>query len=299
MSVDRIVDTVAETAVEVSGGLAGRRSYTEGANPTGDEQLEADVWADSLLEERLLAIDSVGSYASEERPSVVEGDGVGRHHVAVDPLDGSSNLKSNNPMGVIFAVYDAPLPAPGRHIVAAGWVMLGPLTTMVLATDGPVTEYVLEPAGADADADHLTDGVGGEPVVRRPVSEDLTLPEEPTVYGVGGRVPDWPDDLAALVETLEDDRLKLRYGGAMIADVNQVLIYGGLFAYPALADAPNGKLRLQFEGNPVAHVIEAAGGASSDGERSILDVEVEEVHQRVPVHVGNPELIDRLEDALD
>ena len=299
MSVDRIVDTVAETAVEVSGGLAGRRSYTEGANPTGDEQLEADVWADSLLEERLLAIDSVGSYASEERPSVVEGDGVGRHHVAVDPLDGSSNLKSNNPMGVIFAVYDAPLPAPGRHIVAAGWVMLGPLTTMVLATDGPVTEYVLEPAGADADADHLTDGVGGEPVARRPVSEDLTLPEEPTVYGVGGRVPDWPDDLAAFVETLEDDRLKLRYGGAMIADVNQVLIYGGLFAYPALADAPNGKLRLQFEGNPVAHVIEAAGGASSDGERSILDVEVEAVHQRVPVHVGNPELIDRLEDALD
>ncbi|MEF8842467.1 MAG: class 1 fructose-bisphosphatase [Haloarculaceae archaeon] len=298
MSVERIVDTVAETAVEVSGGLVGRRTYTEGENPSGEDQLEADVWADSLLEERLLAVDSVGSYASEERPSVVEGDGEGRHHVAVDPLDGSSNLRSNNPMGVIFAVYDAPLPAPGRRIVAAGWVMLGPITTMVLATDGPVTEFALEPADGGTDADHLTDGVDGEPIVRRPLQEDLALPEEPTVYGIGGRVPDWSGDLAAFVEGLEEDRLKLRYGGAMVADVNQVLTYGGLFAYPALADAPNGKLRLQFEGNPVAHVIEAAGGASSDGERSILDVEADEVHQRIPVHVGNPELIERLEDAL-
>jgi fructose-1,6-bisphosphatase I len=299
MTVDRIVDTVAETAVEVSGGLAGRRSYLEEENPSGEEQLEADVWADSLLEERLLAIDSVGSYASEERPSVVEGTGEGRHHVAVDPLDGSSNLVSNNPMGVIFAVYDAPLPAPGHRIVAAGWVMLGPITTMVLATDGPVTEFVLERAGEDSDGAHLTDGIGGEPVVRRPVDEGMTVPEDPTVYGIGGRVPDWPADLAAFVETLEEDRLKLRYGGAMIADVNQVLTYGGLFAYPALVDAPRGKLRLQFEGNPVAHVIEAAGGASSDGERSVLDVEVEAVHQRVPLHVGNPELIERLEGSLE
>jgi fructose-1,6-bisphosphatase I len=299
MTVERIVDTVAETAVEVSGGLAGRRGYTEGENPSGEEQLEADVWADSLLEERLLSIDSVAAYASEERPSVVEGDGDGRHHVAVDPLDGSSNLRSNNPMGVVFAVYDEPLPASGRRIVAAGWVLLGPITTMTVATDGPVTEYVLERPDGDPIGGHLTDGVAGEAVVRRPVEEELTVPGEPTVYGVGGRVPDWHEDLAEFVETLEDDRLKLRYGGAMIADVNQVLAYGGLFAYPAVEGAPDGKLRLQFEGNPVAHVVEAAGGVSSDGERSILDVEAEEIHQRVPVHVGNADLIDRLEDALD
>ena len=298
MSVERVVDTVAETAVEVRGGLAGRRTYTEGENPSGDDQLEADVWADSLFEERLLAIDSVGSYASEERPSVIEGESEGEYHVAVDPLDGSSNLKSNNPMGVVFAAYDAPLPAPGRRIVAGGWVLLGPITTMVVATDGPVTEYVLERAGEGTDEAHLTDGVGGDPVERRPVSEEITIPEDPTVYGVGGRVPDWPADLQSFVESVEDDRLKLRYGGAMIADVSQVLTYGGLFAYPALVDRPDGALRLQFEGNPVAHVIETAGGASSDGERSILEVEAEEVHQRVPVHVGNADLIDRLEDAL-
>jgi fructose-1,6-bisphosphatase I len=299
MTVERIVDTVAETAVEVRGGLVGRRTYAEGENPSGEDQLEADLWADSLLEERLLGIDSVAAYASEERPNVVEGDGQGDYHVAVDPLDGSSNLRSNNPMGVIFAVYDAPLPAPGNRLVAAGWVMLGPLTTMVVATDGPVTEYVLEPATEDTDETNRTDGVSPHAVECRPVKEEITLPDEPTVYGIGGRVPDWPDDLDSFVETLEAERLKLRYGGAMIADVNQVLLYGGVFAYPALTAAPRGKLRLQFEGNPVAHVIEAAGGASSDGERSILDVEATEVHQRVPVHVGSPELIERLEDALD
>jgi len=84
----------------------------------------------------------------------------------------------------------------------------------------------------------------------------------------------------------------------MIADVSQVLTYGGIFAYPALESAPSGKLRLQFEGNPIGYIIESAGGASSDGDRSLLSVEPTELHGRVPVHVGNPELIDRLEAAL-
>jgi fructose-1,6-bisphosphatase I len=86
----------------------------------------------------------------------------------------------------------------------------------------------------------------------------------------------------------------------MIADVNQVLEYGGIFAYPALDSAPRGKLRLQFEGNPIAYIVACAGGASSDGTRSILDVEpTDGIHERVPVHVGNEDLIDRLEAALE
>ena len=132
---------------------------------------------------------------------------------------------------------------------------------------------------------------------RRVVDSDVRLPDDPTVYGFGGRVPDWPDDFAGYVDEVEDE-LKLRYGGAMIADVNQVLTYGGVFAYPALESAPNGKLRLQFEGNPIGHIVETAGGASSDGSQSLLDVEPTELHERVPVHVGNESLVDRLEAAL-
>ncbi|WP_254821574.1 class 1 fructose-bisphosphatase [Haloglomus halophilum] len=280
-TVTRVVETVAETAPDVRGGLAGRRMYDPDAdeNPSGEQQLAADLYADDLLEDRLLAIDGVGGYASEEREEMSLADDEG-YHVACDPLDGSSNLKSNNAMGTIFGVYDAALPAAGDHLVAAGYVLYGPITTMALAVEGHASEYVV----ADGDLELDT--------------ADLSLPDDAVVYGFGGRVPDWPDDFAAYVDGVEDE-LKLRYGGAMIADVNQVVTYGGVFAYPALSSAPNGKLRLVFEGAPIAYVIEAAGGASSDGGRSLLAVEAEELHQRVPVHVGSTGYIERLEAALD
>jgi fructose-1,6-bisphosphatase I len=151
---------------------------------------------------------------------------------------------------------------------------------MIVACDGSVTEEILP---AD-------DG-------RRTITEDLTLPAEPTVYGFGGRVPNWTDDFASYVETVERE-LKLRYGGAMIGDVNQVLTYGGVFGYPGLVDRPEGKLRLLFEGHAIAYVVESAGGSSSNGERSLLDCTPERIHERSPLFVGNDEYIQRLEAAL-
>jgi fructose-1,6-bisphosphatase I len=271
-----ILETVAEAAPEIRAGLPGRRTTTESKNVSGDEQLAADVWADDLLCERLLALDSVGAYASEERASLVDS-GSG-YHVAVDPLDGSSNLRSNNPMGTIIGVYDTSLPAAGRDLVAAAFVLFGPITTMVAAVDGDVTEYVLD------DGERTSVG-------------SVELPDDPTVYGFGGRVPDWPQPFKAHVRDVETD-LKLRYGGAMIADVNQVLTYGGIFGYPGLRSRPDGKLRLLFEGAPIAYIVESAGGASSDGEQSLLDVEPSTLHERTPVFVGSNECIDGLESAL-
>lgn len=278
--VDDVVATIARSASEIRQGLVGRRGDVDEENPSGETQAEADVWADELLEERLTSIDGVAQYASEERSEIVDCADEG-YYVAVDPLDGSSNLKSNNTMGTVFGIYDEPLPAPGTALVASGWILYGPITTMAYARDDSVTTYEL---------------TGGERTV---VEEDVTLPEEPLVYGFGGRVPDWPDDFSEYAREIESDPShKLRYGGAMIGDVNQVLTYGGIFAYPALEDSPRGKLRLQFEGNPIAYLVEAAGGRSSDGTQSILEVEATDVHQRVPVHVGNAELIDRLETVL-
>lgn len=274
-----LLDTVAATAPEIRVGLSGRRSYGDTENPSGERQLAADEYADGMLETRLLALDAVGSYASEERESVITSDAGGDYHVACDPLDGSSNLKSNNTMGTIVGVYDEPLPAGGRSLVASAFVLFGPITTMVTAHEGTVTEYVIE------DGDRCV------------VTEDLTVPDDPVVYGFGGRVPDWPDDFADYAADIERE-LKLRYGGAMIGDVNQVLTYGGVFAYPALDSAPDGKLRLLFEGNPIAHIVETAGGRSSDGSKSLLDVPAEGIHQRVPVHLGNTALVERLEAAL-
>jgi len=288
--VREIFETVAATAPEVRAGLPGRRVYGEAENPSGEQQLAADRYADDLLEERLLALDSVASYASEEQGAAAgrasgdtgaaSSEDDGSYHVAVDPLDGSSNLKSNNAMGTIVGVYEEPLPAPGRSLAAAGFVLYGPITTMTVAADGSVTEYVVTDDGTT-----------------EVVEEGLTLPDDPVVYGFGGGVEEWSDAFTAYAREIERE-LKLRYGGAMIADVNQVLTYGGVFAYPALASRPDGKLRLQFEGNPMGYVVEMAGGRSSDGERSLLDVDPDELHQRVPVHLGNEGLVERLERAL-
>jgi fructose-1,6-bisphosphatase I len=182
-------------------------------------------------------------------------------------------------MGTLFGVYDEPLPTSGRNLVASGFVLYGPITTMVVARDGVVREELID---------------DGE---REVVTEDLTLPEDPVVYGFGGRVPQWTDAFADYVDEVEDE-LKLRYGGAMIGDVNQVLTYGGIFGYPGLRDRPEGKLRLLFEGHPIAHIVESAGGASSNGERSLLDCTPDDLHERTPLFVGDSDYIDRLESAL-
>jgi fructose-1,6-bisphosphatase I len=285
-TVDAVVETIAETAPEVRTAIAEEREYTADSNATGDQQLAADVRADELFEERLLAIDGVASYASEEREDVVT-DGrddvatdEGDRHVAMDPLDGSSNLKPNSGMGTIFGVYETQPPTVGRDLVAAGYVIYGPVTSMVVARDGSVTEYLLH------------DGES------RVVDDDVTLPDDPTVYGFGGGEPNWTDEFVEYADEIRE-ALKLRYGGAMIADISQVLTYGGIFAYPALRDAPEGKLRLQFEGQPMGYVVEAAGGRSSNGEESLLAVEPDELHERTPLYVGNTDLIDRLEATLD
>jgi fructose-1,6-bisphosphatase I len=183
-------------------------------------------------------------------------------------------------MGTIVGVFDEPLPAPGSALVASGFVLYGPITTMLVARDGTVTEYLLD----------------GEE--RSVLTEDVMIPDDPVVYGFGGRIPDWTDQFRSYVDDVEADRLKLRYGGAMVADVNQVVTYGGIFGYPMLEDRPEGKLRLQFEGHPIAHVIETAGGASSDGARSLLDRDPDELHERTPLFVGTESLVDRLEVAL-
>ena len=283
-TVEAVFDAVASTAPAIRDALPGRRVEHGTENPSGETVLAGDVYADELLADALGAVDGVGSFVSEEREAPVDvGDG---YAVAIDPLDGSSNLRSNNAMGTVVGVYDGALPTSGRDLVAAGYVLYGPITTMVVADETGVREEVVQQDGPD------------ETASRSVVDDDLSLPAEPTVYGFGGRVPDWPADFHAYASAIEAE-LKLRYGGAMVGDVNQVVTYGGVFAYPKLTDAPEGKLRLSFEANPIAYVIERMGGASSNGTGSILDVEPDGIHDRVPLYVGNPALIDRLEAALE
>ncbi|MBX0285581.1 class 1 fructose-bisphosphatase [Haloarcula salinisoli] len=277
-TVAQVIDTIAETTSDVRTAIFTERGHSDSVNPTGDEQLAADLRADEIFEQRLLAIDGVASYASEEREDVTTA--TGRLHVAVDPLDGSSNLEPNSGMGTIFAVYTERPPTSGRNLVAAGFVIYGPVTSMLVARDDRVREYLLE---------------DGE---KRLVDNEVTVPEDPTVFGFGGGVDSWTDEFEPVAEEIREE-LKLRYGGAMVADINQVLTYGGVFAYPALESRPEGKLRLQFEGHPMAYIVESAGGSSSNGDGSLLSAEPDGLHERTPLYLGNDELIDRIESAVE
>ena len=276
--VDSVVRAIREVATEVQESLAAHAGAGTGTNPSGEAQIDADVWADERFFGALSSLDSVGQYVSEEREAAVDcGEGYG---VAIDPLDGSSNLASNNPVGTIVGVYNAELPAVGREIVASVMVLYGPYTTMVVARDDKdaVEEYLLQ----NGSGEHWG---------------TCTVPGNPTVVGLAGRRGERTDACNALAGELERD-LKSRYGGATVADLRQVLEYGGLFGYPATSGYPDGKLRIHFESAPLGHLVESAGGSSTDGDQSLLDVEPAGLHDRTPTFLGNDTLVERVESAL-
>lgn len=272
---DWLVDAVARATESVRTRLHEHRDKIDAENPTGDTQVAADDWVDGVFYDALARVDAVGTYASEERPDVADvGSGYG---VTIDPLDGSSNLLSNSVTGTVIGVYDAPLPASGRDLVAAGIVLYGSYTTVTVATDDDVTRHVLA-EGSVVD------------------SEPVSMPDDARIYGYAGRRYEMADGLQDALDEVGRAH-KVRYSGAMVADAAQLLRHGGVLVYPALDSRPDGVLRLQYESNPVAYIIEQAGGASSDGTKSILDVSPDELHQRVPTVLGSPGLVDRMAEA--
>jgi fructose-1,6-bisphosphatase I len=274
--VDDVVTALVEKTPALRGALVRHRGTVEGTNPSGDKQIVADRRLDELLYKALGDVDGVGAYASEERQAVADvGAGVS---VATDPLDGSSNLKSNTTVGTVVAVYDGDLPASGRDLLAGIVLIFGPATTLTVAVDGEATEHVIE---------------DGEIVGSAPVS----LADERPIWGFAGGPDEWADDLEAFANDLYQ-RLKLRYTGAMVSDVQHLLARGGIAGYPSTTTRPDGVLRHQYEAAPVAYLVEAAGGAASTGQRPVLDVTPDDVHQRVPVFFGSTSLIEELEDRI-
>ena len=278
---DKIFETVAEVAPHISSGMLHRREYVGEENPSSEKQMEADVWANELIKEELTSLDCVGQYASEEEESVTNcGKGVS---VSVDPLDGSSNIPTNNLVGTIVGVYDGKLPCSGENLVGAFYIVYGPLTSAIKAENGQVDEFVIE----ERQGDQIK-------IVK--VGEDLKL-SDPAVYGFGGN-KGWSDGFRGF-ENKISKRLKLRYGGSLVGDVNQVIHHGGLFGYPAKESAPEGKYRLIFEANPIGFIFETLkNGSSTDVENSILGIEPEELHERTPFFVGNESEVERLKDRL-
>ncbi|AJE03197.1 class 1 fructose-bisphosphatase [Geobacter pickeringii] len=243
------------------------------SNLYGEEQLALDVLSDRIIRKRLIHSGVVCNIASEEMDEIfqAQADADGLYSVAYDPLDGSSLVDVNLAVGTIVSIYEGcNLLQKGRNQVAAMYILYGPRVSLVYSVGKGVHEFTMN---------HLM-----EYTLSR---ENVTMKPEGDIYAPGGLRNKYPAGTEKFVRYLEDKGAKLRYSGGFVPDINQVLMKGkGIFMYPALNGSPNGKLRVLFELNAMAYLIENAGGAATDGKNPILDIEPHSLDQRAPVFIG-------------
>ncbi|MGA3208277.1 MAG: class 1 fructose-bisphosphatase [Syntrophales bacterium] len=249
-----------------------------------EEQLTLDRSADEILKNQLEYSGFVREYASEERDSVIKiGKGDEKYFITADPLDGSSLVDTNLAIGTIIGIHKETILAEGKKtLVAAVYITYGPLITMVYSAGKGTHEFVLNREG--------------EYVLSE---ENITLKERGDIYSLGGLRKEWTPAHLKYIEYLEKEGYKLRYSGGFVPDINQVLIKrGGIFTYPALKKSPNGKLRLLFELQPMAFIIEQAGGMATDGNQDILSIKAEELDQRRPIYIGSRFEVEKAKEFL-
>ncbi|MDP9066302.1 MAG: class 1 fructose-bisphosphatase [Pseudomonadota bacterium] len=253
-------------------------------NVQGEIQQKLDVLANEVLLRTLGGREGVAIVASEENeePVILREDqqGVPRYCVLFDPLDGSSNLDICGGVGTIFSILEHEpgtraqdsLLQPGGRQVAAGYVLYGSSTVFVLTIGNGVDMFVLDPA------------IGAFMRVER----NLRIPEGNKTYSVNeGNRKSFPESYQRYLDWAQSNGYSGRYAGAMVADVHRILLKGGVFLYPPTHKAPEGKLRLMYEANPMAMIVEQAGGKvfAAPGRR-ILDIQPTAIHQRTPVILG-------------
>ena len=279
-----VLESIAEASKKIETAVStadvGKAGTT---NVYGEEQLALDVMSDKILQEELKKNSQVGLIASEELDNEMK-IGDGEYAVAYDPLDGSSLVDVNLSVGTIFAVYKRAtfIGAKGDEQLAAGFVVYGPRTTMVLTVKKGVQEYTLK---------------NGQYEVSK---EDVQVAEEGKMFAPGNlRATKFREDYVELMDYWMREQYKLRYSGGMVPDINQILLKGkGLFTYPGYEEAPQGKLRLLFECNPMSLLMEQAGGKSSDGKMRLLEKELTEISQRTPILVGAKKEVEIAEEYL-
>lgn len=262
-------------------------------NVQGEQQQKLDVIANDILLRTLGGREGVAIVASEENeePVIIREttDGERRYCVLFDPLDGSSNLDVCGGVGTIFSILrhdrrsrnaQASLLQPGTEQVAAGYVLYGSSTVLMLTMGQGVEMFVLDPS------------IGAYMLVE----SGLRTPATSKSYSVNeGNRRSFPDSYQKYLDWAQERGYSSRYVGSMVADVHRILLKGGVFMYPPTQKAPSGKLRLMYEANPMAMLIEQAGGKAlaAPGLR-ILDVPPQDIHQRTPVVLGSGQEVDNV-----
>ncbi len=273
-------------------------------NVQDERQKKLDEIADTELERALRRGGETCLIGSEEQPETVpmspDAKAQERFAVFFDPLDGSTNTDVNASVGTIFSVYTLPEQVeaddaldvalrPGTEQVAAGYVAYGSSTMLLFTTGDGVNGFTLDP------------GIG-EFLLTHP---DLQIPDERAMYSVNeADIEDFSPELRTFLRWLKQKdpetgaRIRARYIGSFVSDFHRNLLKGGLYMYPATTDHPDGKLRLMYEANPMAFLVEQAGGRASDGHRRILDVTPDRLHQRIPLFIGSAPLVEAAEAFL-
>ena len=277
----------------IRAGLTDVLGYTGAQNVHGERVQKLDRFAHETIYRVLGSTGQLAVLASEEDENVIqvpEGQPVGKYVVNLDPLDGSSNINANVNIGTIFSVLRRVTRKgagtledclqSGRRQLCAGYVMYGSSTMLVYSTGHGVHAFTYEPSV-------------GEYLLSHP---EIKTPRRGRIYSVNeGNYIHWSDGVKRYVDWLKIDDAatgrpySARYVGSLVADFHRNLLYGGIFLYPGDRKNPNGKLRVLYEAAPLAFIAEEAGGAASDGQRRILDLEPRALHERTPLFLGSAE----------
>ena len=265
-----------------------------GQNVQGEEQQKLDVIADVRFTRAFRNGGEVCAIISEEDSDVIELNNKSKYIIAIDPLDGSSNIDANVSIGTIFSVYRRKsepgtsvtredLLQPGRDQVAAGYLLYGSSTMLVYTTGHGVCGFTYEPSLGDFFLSH----------------RNMRIPEDGSTYSVNeGYYYDFAPGVQRYIDQCKEQRYSARYIGSLIADFHRNLLKGGIYMYPATTDKPDGKLRLLYECNAMAMVVEQAGGKATDGQQRILDRCPREFHERAPLYIGSTKMVDAVMDNL-
>jgi fructose-1,6-bisphosphatase I len=257
-------------------------------NVQGEMQQKLDMLSNNVLLRALGSRAAVALLASEEndKPSILRTSADEAYCVLFDPLDGSSNLDACVSVGTIFSILrhipdadpiETSLLQPGSKQVAAGYILYGSSTVFVFTTGNGVNLFVLDPS------------IGAFVLVER----SIKIPQAGKSYSINEAYrASFPEGYQKYLDWAHDNGYSSRYVGTMVADVHRILVQGGVFMYPPTQKNPEGKLRLMYEANPMAMIIEQAGGKAMAGTQRIMDITPRDLHQRTSVVLGSPNEVD-------